>query len=77
MYIENSSLRKHGLSLQSRLTVCDQTDCSLPGSSVHEILWARLLEWVALLQGTFLIQGSNPHPLSLLHWQVGSLPLDH
>ena len=29
----------------------------------------------ALLQGIFLTQGSNPHILSLLHWQVGSLPL--
>ena len=23
-------------------------DCSLPGSSVHGILWARKLEWVAM-----------------------------
>ena len=30
-----------------------------------------------LLQGIFLIQGSNPHLLSLLHWQVDSLPLSH
>ena len=28
----------------------------------------------ALLQGFFLIQGSNPHPLCLLHWQASSLP---
>ena len=35
-------------------------DCSPPGSSVHEILQARILEWVAmLLQGIFLTQGSN------------------
>ena len=27
--------------------------------------------------GHFLIQGSNPHLLSLLHWQVDSLPLSH
>ena len=27
------------------------------------------------LQGIFLIQGSNLHLLSLLYWQVGSLPL--
>ena len=27
-----------------------------------------------LLQGIFLTQGSNPHLLSLLHWQVDSLP---
>ena len=32
---------------QSRLTVCDSVDCSPPGSSVHGILWARILEWVA------------------------------
>ena len=31
----------------------------------------------SLLQGTFLTQGSNPCLLSLLHWQVGSLPLSH
>ena len=29
----------------------------------------------ALLQGTFLTQGLNSHLLHLLHWQVGSLPL--
>ena len=29
----------------------------------------------ALLQGIFLIQGSNLHLLCLLHWQAGSLPL--
>ena len=29
----------------------------------------------ALLQGIFPTQGSNPHLVSLLHWQEGSLPL--
>jgi len=47
-------------------------DCSPPGSSVHGISQTRLLEWVAILQGNFLIQGSN---LLLLHWQVDILPL--
>ena len=28
-------------------TVCDPMDCSPPGSSVHGILQARILEWVA------------------------------
>ena len=28
-------------------TLCDPKDCSLPGSSVHEILQSRILEWVA------------------------------
>ena len=30
------------------LPLCDPMDCSLPGSSVHEILQARILEWVAI-----------------------------
>ena len=29
-------------------TLCDPTDCSPPGSSVHGILQARILEWVAM-----------------------------
>ena len=33
---------------QSCLTVCDPMDCSPPGSSVHESLQARILEWVAI-----------------------------
>ena len=28
--------------------LCDPTDCSPPGFSVHGILQARLLEWVAM-----------------------------
>ena len=35
-------------SLQSCLTLCDPTDHSPPGFSVHEILQARTLEWVAI-----------------------------
>ena len=35
-------------SLQSCPTLCDPTDCSLPGFSIHEILQARTLEWVAI-----------------------------
>ena len=35
-------------SLQSYLTLCNPIDGSPPGSSVHEILQARTLEWVAL-----------------------------
>ena len=33
---------------QSCPTVCDPMDCSLPGSSVHGIFQARILEWVAI-----------------------------
>ena len=34
--------------LQSCLTLCDPIDGSPPGSSVHRILQARVLEWVAI-----------------------------
>ena len=41
-------------------------DCSLPGSSVHEISQARILGWVAMsfTRAIFPTQGSNP---GLLH----------
>ena len=34
--------------LQFCLTFCDPMDCTLPGSSVHGILQARILQWVAM-----------------------------
>ena len=50
-------------------------DCSPPGSSVHGILQARILEWVAISssRGSFGPE-SNPR---LLHWQADSLSLSH
>ena len=40
------------LGAQSCPTLCDPTDCSPPGSSVHGILQARVLEWVAISSST-------------------------
>ena len=34
--------------IQLCLTLCDPMDCSLPGSSVHGIFQARILEWGAI-----------------------------
>ena len=39
-------------SLQSCPILCNAMDCSPPGSSVHEILQARILEWVATPSST-------------------------
>ena len=52
---------QYAKSLQSCLTLCNLMDCSPLGSSVQEILQARILEWVVMpsLQGIFLIQRSN------------------
>ena len=59
---------------RSCLTLCDAMDCSPPGSSVHEILQARILEWVAI---SYSKGSSQPRRLHLLHWQADSLPLSH
>ena len=39
---------KQELVAQLYLTLCDPMDCSPLGSSVHEILQARIVEWVAI-----------------------------
>ena len=36
------------LVVQSCQTLCEPINCSLPGSSAHGILQARILEWVAI-----------------------------
>ena len=47
---------------QSYRTLCHPMDCSLPGSSVHGILQAGILEWVAFpfSRGSSQPRGSNP-----------------
>ena len=42
---------------QSCPTLCDPMNCNLPGSSVHWILQARILEWVAV---SFSRESSQP-----------------
>ena len=45
---------------QSCPTLCDPIDCSLPGSSIHGIFQARVLEWVAIFEIAFRIK-PNTH----------------
>ena len=70
-----SLLRDCCLVAQSCLTLCDPMDCSSPGSSVHGILQARILEWLP-----FPLPGDLPDPgikpVSPV-WQANSLPLNH
>ena len=40
---------------QSCLTLSDPMDCSLPGSSVHGILQAKVLEWGAIAFSLLLL----------------------
>ena len=58
-------------------TLCSSMDCSPPGSSVHGILHARIIEWVAISLD-LPTQGLNPCLLCLLHcrrilfcWAIG------
>ena len=58
---------------QSHLSLCNPLDCSLPVYSFFGIYQARIFERVAISS----TQGLNPWLLWFLHWQVGSLPLNH
>ena len=61
-------------SLQSRLTLYNPMDGSPPASSVHGILQARILEWVALASSRGLpMQGWRSSIWGLLCWQLASL----
>ena len=71
-FVSVACLRAH-----SGLTLWDPMDwCSLPGFSVHGILQARILKWVAISSS-----GESSWPrdwttsLYLLQWQADSLPL--
>jgi len=62
------------LSRFSRVRLCDPMGCSPPDSSVHGILQAGTLEWVAVASAGDL-PDPGTEPRVFLHWQVGSLPL--
>ena len=64
------------LSHLSRLRLCDPMDRSPPGSSVHGILQARTLEWVAISSSRGSIRPKDQTRVSCLRpWQASSLPL--
>ena len=61
---------------QSYLTLCDPMDCNPPGSSVHGILQARILEWVAMpSSGGFSQPRDQTHVSYILC--IGGLVLYH
>ena len=67
---------------QSCLTLCDPMDCSPPDSSVHGILQARILEWVAIISSRVSSQprlGSQDQGLNpgLLHCRQILYHLSH
>ena len=58
------------------LTLSDPMDCSLPGSSVHGIFQARVLEWGAIDWMTSIVRNDKIKKKKFPPHQVGGIPLD-
>ena len=76
LHDENSqditSLKVKVISLSRIQLFCDPLDCSPPGSSIHGIFQARILEWVAI---SFSRGSSSPRDRTWSPtWQADSLP---
>ena len=57
-------------------TLCDLMDCNLPGLSVHGVLQARILEWIAFPSpGNLPNQGIEPRSSGLQACSLPSEPL--
>ena len=76
LYVIRAFFPIHAQSFQLSPTLCDLWPTMLlgPWDSLGKITGVGCH---ALLQRIFLTQGSNPHLLHLLHWEVSSLPLRH
>ena len=61
-------LKVEVLVTQSCTTFCDPMDCSLPGFTIHGILQARILEWVAI---PFSRGSSQPRDQTWVSWIAG------
>ena len=55
---------------QSYPTLCDPMDCSLPGSSIHGIFQARVLEWGAIAFSVWILTSFQTEVLKT-HGRVG------
>ena len=68
----------HAKSLQSCPPLCNPMDCSPPGSSVHGILQARILEWAAIPSSRGSSQPRDLSHVSYCSCIAGNfLPLSH
>ena len=66
----------HAKSLWLCPTLCDPMNCSPPGSSIHGVLQARILEWVAM-PSDLPNPGIKPVSPAVPTLQADSLPLSH
>ena len=77
--IQNHSTILMCVCAHSYLTLCDPMDCSPPGSSVHGIFQAQILEWVAIFSSRGFSPSRDQTPVSHTSpaLQADSLPLSH
>ena len=62
---------------QSCLTLSDPMDCSLPGSSVHGIFQARVLEWGAIaFSGERIVSSINVYQVLIMHETLYNCAVD-
>ena len=57
------------------LTLCNPMDCILPGSSVHGIFQARILEWVSMSVSRGSFQPRDWTRITCIGRQITNLPL--
>ena len=62
--------RKESEVVELCATLCDSVGCSLLGSSVHEILEARILEWVAVFFSRGSSQPRDQNCVSCTRWML-------
>ena len=68
-----SSVCMHAKSLQLCPILCDPMDCRPSGSSVHGILQARILEWVAMPAACESFRLGDWTCISYVSWSIYSL----
>ena len=61
------------VSLQSCLTLCNPMDCSLPGSSIHGIFQATVLEWGAI---AFSVRSRNQGKLEVVKQEMARVNVE-
>ena len=63
---DKSKFGHHRVCMLSRVQLCDPIDCSPPGSSVHGIFQARILERVAISYSRKSFQPRDRTPISCI-----------
>ena len=75
-YLKSQIVKKSELA-QSCPTLCDPMDCSSPGSSVHGMLQARILEWVATSFHCCSVAQSCPTLCNSMDFSTPGFPVLH